>query len=51
MYDGLATISANSDLLAHASLTKSCEASESNRMMMGRPNSKKVHASTSSLGN
>jgi hypothetical protein len=42
MYDGLVTVSANFDLLAHAALMKSCEAPESNRMMIGRPNSKKV---------
>jgi hypothetical protein len=42
MYDGLVTVSANFDLLAHTALMKSCEAPESNRMMIGRPNSKKV---------
>jgi hypothetical protein len=44
MYDGLATVSANFDLLAHAALMKSCEALESNKMMIGCPNSTKVHA-------
>jgi hypothetical protein len=48
MYDGLATISDNFALLAHAELKKSCEASESNMMMKGRPNSKNVPVSTSS---
>jgi hypothetical protein len=48
MYDGFAIISANFDLLAHAALMKSGDAPESNRIMIGRPNSKKVYASTSS---
>jgi hypothetical protein len=48
MYDGLATVSANFDLLAHATHMKSCDAPESNRMMIGLPNSKKVPTSTSS---
>jgi hypothetical protein len=47
-YDGLAIVSANFNLLAHATLMKSCDAPESNRMMIGRPNSKKVPTSTSS---
>jgi hypothetical protein len=48
MYDGLATVSANFDLFAHAALMKSCDAPESNMMMIGCPNSKKVPTSTSS---
>jgi hypothetical protein len=48
MYDGLATISDNFALFAHAELMKSRKAPESNTMMIGCPNSKKVPASTSS---
>jgi hypothetical protein len=48
IYDGLATVSDNSALLAHVELMKPCDASESNRMMIGHPNSKKVPESTSS---
>jgi hypothetical protein len=44
----LATVSDNFALFAHAELMKSCEALESNRMMVGLLNSKKVPASTSS---
>jgi hypothetical protein len=40
-FDGLATVSDNFALLAHAELTKSCEAPESNRMMIGLPYNKK----------
>jgi hypothetical protein len=50
MYDGLTTVSAKFDLLAHAALMMSCEAPESNRMMMGCPNSKKLPTSTSPSG-
>jgi hypothetical protein len=42
MYNGLATISDKFALFAHAEVMKSCEAPESNRMMIGCPNSKKV---------
>jgi hypothetical protein len=48
MYDGLATISGKFSLFAHAELMKSCKALESNRMMIGCPDSKKVPTSTSS---
>jgi hypothetical protein len=48
IYDGLVTVSDNSALLAHAEVMKSCDASESNKMMIGCPNSKKAPASTSS---
>jgi hypothetical protein len=44
----LVTVSDNFALFAHAELMKSCEAPESNGMMIGRPNSKKVPTSTSS---
>jgi hypothetical protein len=46
IYDGLATISDNFALFAHAELMKSCEVPESNMMMIRCPNSKKVPAST-----
>jgi hypothetical protein len=48
MYDGLVTVSDNFALLAHTELMKSWDAPESNRMMTGLSNSKKVLASTSS---
>jgi hypothetical protein len=47
MYNGLATVSDNYALLAHAELMKSWDALESNRMMTGCPNIKNVPASTS----
>jgi hypothetical protein len=50
MYYGLATVSDKSSLLAHVELMKSCDAPESNRMMTGCPNSKKVLTSTSPSG-
>jgi hypothetical protein len=46
MYDGLATVSDNFNLSAHAMLMKSWDALESNKMMIGHPNSKKVLVST-----
>jgi hypothetical protein len=50
MYDGLVTISDNFALLSHVELMKSWDAPESNWMMTGCPNSKKVHVSTSPSG-
>jgi hypothetical protein len=48
MYDGLVTVSATFDLVAHTALMKSCDAPESNRMIIGHPNSKKASTCTSS---
>jgi hypothetical protein len=42
MYDGLAIVSDNFALLAHAELMKSWDAPKSNKMMIGHPNSKNV---------
>jgi hypothetical protein len=49
MYGGLATISDNFSLLAHVELMKSWDALESNKILIGCPNSNKVPTSTSSL--
>jgi hypothetical protein len=48
IYDCLATVSDNYALLTHVERMKPCDAPESNGMMIGCPNSKKVPASTSS---